>query len=254
MRLPSTRHIISASFALFWTLSFLIPMNTNGQDYGAGKGKYQWFDDILGDTNSGIFKGILYVNEYRVVNDRHQFFESEDFKSGSVVYYGQEYFGVFLKYDVYLDNLIGVNYELANEPAMVFDKNGVAKFSIGNNNFEKVSNEAISEEAGFFEVLLRDKSLTLYKKHGKKLFKRTDEQLIYYEFKDNFSYFLEMNSTFRSFKKAKELQRIFPEHKKRIKESLQLRSSLRKSSHDDYVKKVLLDIIKPDANQENKRP
>jgi len=237
------KHTNTTLLIFFLANCFLCPIEFCGQDSEGERGKYQWFDDIIGETNSGIFKGILYENEYRVINERHQFFESKDFKPGSVVYYGQQYFDVSLKYDMYLDNLLGINYELANEPAMVFDKNGVDKFSIGNTHFENISHRIASEDAGFFEVLLKNDSLKLYKKYQKKIFKRTDEQVIYYEFKDGYSYLLYLYDSYYPFKKVKELNRIFPKYRKELKLISKKHSALKKSNTDDYAKMVLKDFL-----------
>ncbi len=149
----SIHRILPIFLLLFW---FLIPLRLRGQESKTEVQRYVWFDNIIGQTNSGIFKGLGYVNEYRVVNDRHQFFISTDFKSGSVTYDDQTYFDVPLRYDVYLDDLLLLNDELSDKPIMLFDKRKVSEFNIGEDSFEFISSRTSNEQiSGFFEVLVR---------------------------------------------------------------------------------------------------
>lgn len=223
-------------------LLFLVSFSVLGQ--GEENEKYLWFDSLIGQTNSGIFKGVRYANQYRTINEKHQFFKTTDFKTGSVTYKGQDYFKLLLQYDVYLDQLLMMNEALPNRPIMVFDSEGVAGFTIEGHSFEyltyKISND---EESGFFEVVLKNESLKLYKKHSRKIFKRTDAQNLYYEFKDGHSYLLQSGSTYYPFKKVKELNGIFPEYRKEIKPILKRHVALKNSDTDAYVRAVLNDVL-----------
>lgn len=239
------------NFGFFLILLFLVPFKVLGQ--GVENEKYLWFDNLIGQTNSGVFRGVRYTNEYRAINEKHQFFESGDFKKGSVNYNGQDYFELLLRYDVYLDNLLVVNDALANRPMMVFDKEGITKFTIDGHSFEYLSPKFSDEVgSGFFEVLLKNESLTLYKKHRKKIFKRTDAQNLYYEFKDRYSYVLHSGGTYYPFKKIKELNSIFPQYRKDIKPIIKRHSPLKKSNFDAYVQAILTDLLslKPALKQD----
>ncbi|GAB5474958.1 MAG: hypothetical protein Mars2KO_30570 [Maribacter sp.] len=206
--------------------------------------KYLWFDNLIGQTNSGVFKGVRYTNEFRTINEKHQFFQTTDFRTGSITYMGQDYFELQMQYDVYLDQLLVMNGALPNRPIMFFDKQGVARFSIEGHSFEHLTYTTSNEKkSGFFEVLLKNESLRLYKKHSRKIFKRTDAQNLYYEFKDGHSYLLQSGSTYYPFKKVKELNGIFPEYRKEIKPILKRHVALKNSDTDAYVRAVLNDVL-----------
>lgn len=252
LRLPiEILHITWRCFFIFSLL--LIPIQSTGQNQGKVKEKYRWFDTMIGQTNSGLFKGVTYNNTYRVINEKNQFFENKDFRTGSVSYYGQRYFDIPLKYDVYLDDLLVVNNELANKPIMVFDKEGVSDFTIEGDSFERISTNPDSNVAsGFYQVLLNKDSLTIYKKLRKKIFKRTDEQIVYYEFKDGYSYLLYFGDVYYPFRKFTELNRFFSRDRKKIKAISKKHRALKKSNSDAYMKAVLSDLLqlKTTANQE----
>jgi len=208
------------------------------------KETYLWFDDQIGQTNSGVFKGVLYVNEYRVVNEKHQFFESLDFRFGSISYKGQSYFNIPLKYDIYLDQLLLQNQELANEPIMVCDTKAVTEFTIDSHPFRYIEyNIGNREVTGFFELLLKNDYLSLYKKHTRKIFKRTDDQSIYYEFKSGYYYVLRLNDAYYPFKKATQLSTIFPAYKKELKSIGKRHSSIKKTDSDNYIREILTDLL-----------
>ena len=221
----------------------LSPFQLRAQKENNIKEKYIWFDNLVGQLNSGIFKGESYINEYRVVNDKYQFFARPDFSPGSVSYKDQIYFDVPLKYDVYHDNLLAQNLELLNRPVMVLERENIAEFTIDGCTFRYISDAtAIDKAAGFFEVLLKDDYFTLYKKNTKKIYKRTDEKTLYYEFTNDYYYLLHLGDAYYQFKKVKELSRIFSEYRKDLKVIAKRYESMRKLDTDGYLKAILIDL------------
>lgn len=241
--------IHSAKLVFFLILLFLCPFKVLAQ--GFENEKYQWFDNLIGQTNSGVFKGLYYANEYRTINEKHQFFKSGDFKTGSVNYNGQDYFEILLRYDVYLDNLMVINDVLANRPIVVLDQERITNFKIEGHSFEQLYSKLSSEvESGFFEVLLKNETFKLYRKHTKKMFKRTDAQSLYYEFKDGYTYVLHSGNTYYRFKKVKEVVSILPDYRKQLRSVKKKHSALKKSDTDAYVIAVLTDLLSFDPTPE----
>lgn len=223
---------------------FVVPKMLYGQVERVSVSPYVWFDRMIGQTNSGIFKGITYSNEYRVINERHQFFSTSDFVMGSVVYRGQPFFGIPLKYDVYSDRLLVQNSTLADTPVMIFDQGAIESFNIGEHNFKRIHAASVmgAELSGYFEVLLKNESLTLYKEHTKKPFKRTDEQVVYYEFKNGHSYYLSYGDRYHKLKKTNQLNSLFPSFRKEIKTIRDQYESLRKSEPDTFLISILIEL------------
>ncbi|WP_422083316.1 hypothetical protein [Ulvibacterium sp.] len=212
-----------------------------------------WFDDIIGRTNSGIFNGVAYTEVYRVINERHQFFKEPDFVPGSVVYDGQPYFDVELKYDVYQGNLLTRNMETLGAPILIFDESNVTEFTINGHRFKNVNQNLAENMAfGFLEVLMENDSLSLYKKHSKKIFKRTDKEILYYEFKDRHSYYIYYANIYHSLQKANDLNAIFPEYRKSLKAIRNRYASLGKSDPDAYMKSILSDLSALISSQSGK--
>ncbi|UWX55206.1 hypothetical protein NYZ99_00805 [Maribacter litopenaei] len=235
--LMSVRLIILLSIFLE---PFVLLSQSNQVDFSR-----RWFDDVIGQTNTGIFKGTAYSNEFRVINEQNQFYKESDFQTGSVTYSDQTYYDISLRYDVYNDQLLIRNESLSSEPIMVFDTKEVANFKIGKDAFEFI--EAVSSRGdelfGFFEILLENDSLGLYKKNTKKLFKRTDEQRIYYEFVPKHFYLIKYKGHYFPLDKVKGMNKIFPEYSKSISISCRLHKELKKSNQDIYVLTVLKELF-----------
>jgi len=230
----------------------IVPKFFYGQSESFGS-SYFWFDAIIGQTNSGIFKGVAYTNEFRIINERNQFYNKADFETGSVTYDGQPYLEVPLKYDAYNDQLLIRNEALATTPIMIFDTEQVSDFKIGEDAFDFV--ETVSsrgnELSGFFEILLRTDSLLLYKKHTKKLLKRTDEQRVYYEFKNKHFYVIRYRDDYFEVNRAKGLNGIFPDRRKSISAIRRRHALLRKSDQDAYMKAILKDFTEEMSKNTN---
>jgi len=201
------------------------------------------FDQVIGKTNSGIFNGIQYFEKYRVINDKHKFFKHKFFIYGSVIYKNQPYFEIALKYDVHSDALLVKNSEILSAPITQLDKNYITQFELDGHLFKKLSFslKSNSNVSGFFEILLTNDAISVFKKHQKKLSRIVDEET-YYEFKDQFQYYIQYKNTYYLLKKVSLLSSIFPEYKTHIKNSFKKHEKLRKSNRDNYLLAVIDDL------------
>lgn len=228
---------------LFWMLLLGLSSSlsiVNAQDSEVNKEIYRFFDRMIGSTNLDIFKGVGYTDLYRTINDRNQFLDSSNFVSGNVRYDGEHYFDIQLNYDVYNDRLLVQHSALANTPIVMVATEKVSNFHISDRYFEHLNKKLpTGVKEGFFELVVERDGLQLYKKHTKKIFKRTDEQILYYEFKEGYFYLLKYQDVYYRFKKVKELGSIFPQKKRELKKLAKQHIALKKIDSDNYVKAIL---------------
>lgn len=195
---------------------------------------YSWFDQVVGQANTGIYNAVEYIEEHRTINEHHKFFLNEFFLPASVVYDGQPYYDVELKYNVY-DDLLQVKVQHKNNPAifqLLSEK--VESFRIPDHSFIN-----LQEQGGFHEVLLENEELGLYKKHRKSIKKREDEQFVYYEFPSEAPhYLLRYDQDFHRINSRRDILRIFPENKRIIREFYSSARSLRKSNPDAFFQQL----------------
>lgn len=199
---------------------------------------------MIGNTNSGIFKGTVYVERYIVLNERHKFFKKPNFIVGSVEYDGQPYFNIHLKYDLFDDELLVGNLDLIGSPVIQLDKDKITQFIIDEHKFENihVTENKNNSLSGFFEVLIKNDVMILYKRHGKKIIRKANKKIRYYEFKDNNLYYVYYNDSYFRLKKINDLNAIFPNYKTQLKNIYARYKSIRKTHPDTYMKSILMDL------------
>lgn len=214
-----------------------------GQNKEGADSPYRLFDKVIGQTNTGIFNGVEYFEKYQVKNDKHKFFKHKFFIWGSVIYNGQPYFDIALKYNVFADQLVIKNSEVLAAPITQLNKNHITEFELDRQRFKNLTFSIKQDEniSGFFEVLFESDALSLLKKHRKKISRVIDEE-IYYEFNDQFQYYIRYNDTYYLLKKANTLTTIFTKYKSQLKNSFKRYENLRKIDSDKYFKSLVVDL------------
>lgn len=189
---------------------------SNGQEKGNKEDFYNFFDGIVGVENSDLHYGKVYQEKYRIKSKKTKFFPEADFVFGSLVFNGQPYFDISLKYNVYDDELLMQVDKRFGGDILQLHKKQVSNFKIGKHFFVKIDNTEIT--GGFYEVVLEKQFFLLLKKHRKSLKELLGEKLIFYEFENEDEYFfLQYQNTYHSIKKASTLISIFPKYEVELK-------------------------------------
>ena len=205
---------------------------------------YNWFDEVIGKSNTGLLKGTEYFERYRSINGRHQYFNTDDFNAGSVIFDGQHYFNIPLKYDVFEEKLLTKDPNALNAPIIVLEIDKIIEFTINNHKFINILNNENDKNTfkGFFEILYESDSLRLYKKHQKEIIRKTDEKIVSYQFKDRFLHIVNYKNFNYKLKKANDLNSIFTDFKKDIKHLSIKHKAIRKSDPDNYMLAILKEL------------
>lgn len=198
-----------------WMILMVIgPIMCYTQVTGDTKENYEWFDDYIGKANAQVFRGTAYVEKYRTINERHKFLKSSNFLPGSVVYAGQPYFGLELKYDLYDDQLL-LNSKNDKGTVLVLNRDKIEKFIIDSRIFinSDLDNEGGTETSGFYEVLMETIFFTFLKKNRKEIQKNVGNGIVYYEFKSTSENFIFYKNSYHPLNKKRDFLRLFPEFK-----------------------------------------
>lgn len=199
------------------------------------------FDNIVGEEISGLYNGIQYANEFIVLDDKHQFLDTSNFVKGFVSYDGQEHYGVFAKYDLYLDELIIRPLNASDGLAFLLIKSLVDGFSLNGKSFVNVRafNQKTGEPFGYCQLLSESKFFSLYKKSNKKPSKKAKTGKIFYEFNQSSVFYLEYDGEYYPATTRNELISIFPEYKDIIKDYYKGFKQLQKSEPDNFMKLLM---------------
>jgi hypothetical protein len=152
-------------FTYFSILIFFFSGNLQSQNQN--QKVYNWFDAATGDENPELYNGVLYVEEFKVINDKHQFFRTDKFMLGNVSYNGNTYYDQYLKYDLLNDELL-VKPKTASDALLLQTvKSKIDSFTLKEHKFIKIYNkENIRSNSEFYEKISQNKNINLLKKHS----------------------------------------------------------------------------------------
>lgn len=180
---------------------------------------YSWYDNQIGIENSSLFRGIEYVEEHRMINEKHKFFKSNMFQSGVVTYDGQFFNDVILRFNVYDDVLVVNLLQGKRNSFFQLISSKVNSFQVNNHKFRFLnpSNSSINE--GFYEVISEEGNFKIFKKHIKKRKEQNDKNLVYFEFIDKKpDYVFQFYQEYYELNNKRGLFLKFPDHKKKLKD------------------------------------
>jgi hypothetical protein len=198
-------------------LIFFISLSAFSQD-NTQKKIYSWYDLQTGIENSTLFRGIEYVETDRMINEKHKFFKSKDFKIGAVTYNGQIFYNVPLKYNIYNDLLLVSFYQGQRNFVFSLISNKVNQFQISDHLFRYFKSDNNSDIAGFYEVINEDGEFKIYKKHLQNRKEVRDRSIAYSEFSSvDPDYVFQFQNDFFELGNRRDLFSEFPAFKSKIR-------------------------------------
>jgi hypothetical protein len=230
---------------IFLNFTLILSTELLCQETGSNDSYYYWYDQMTENSNVGVFSGDEYVENYRVLNDRHKFFDSPNFNVGSIVYEGQPYFNLQLKYDLFEDQLLLKHQTPSISPTLIVDSYKVSSFEINGHQFKNIQQliNGSSKPLGFLEIILTNDSLVLYKKLKKRIRTKTNDKTRYYEFKEDNAYYIFYNDSFFRLKNSANISTIFPNYISQLKTIESQYRSIKKDDPETYLVSVLRDLF-----------
>ncbi len=219
---------------------------------------YNWFDNLIGIKHTNLFNGKQYIDTdvNKIFEQRHAFFLSDKAQIGTILYSGQTYFDIPMKYNLETDHVI-VSLKSNNTTSLLelIDDN-IKSFSIKGFRFEKLDTTHIDQSTikGFYEVMLTQPEFSLYKKNRKNRKERFEDlgrSKIYYEFIADNSYVLFYQNIYRDIASRNDILNIFPKKQKEIKLFFKENKSQRKTDYDTFLKELFSSIIHDSNSEKN---
>lgn len=239
------------TFFLFLQLNasfFYSQTNSDLNDY------YTWFDSVIGEGNTDLYNGTIYIEQYRTRKGNHKFFLSNEYKIGDLVYNNQPYYNVYMKYDIYEDELI---VKLPNQSSHLFIKlikEKINRFSIkdygvnlSSKNHQFITNSSfngnnIESSLSFHEVINKTSSITLLKKNHKKRGEYIANSNSYSKFSENNHFAILYENNYHRISSKKDFTRLFPDFKKDISAFYRTERKLYKSDKEAFFTTLIEDI------------
>lgn len=235
------------SLPLFIFLPFLFLFESMlGQQHNYPEA-YRAFDATISRENTNLLAGIEYIEQHPVINDKHKFYETTEFRSGQVTYRGETYDKVDLRYNIFDDVLIARIPKRKGQATFQLFTNRVQGFKINETQFVNIPEKDSGKQAitGFFEILDSSEVFSLYKKHRKKSQKQLDRDFVYFEFEpDDPEYAIKYEGKYFSMNREKDWKEVFPEQKQVISEFFNREKNLQREKPDAFMTKLANEIQK----------
>ena len=204
---------------------------------------YNWFDSQVGVENTGLFNGIRYRELYRVRDGKHKFFQSPEFLTGNLLYDGQPYYDIPMKYDLFEDELIIELQANSGTSILKLLKDEVDGIEIDGHTFRHLRGTKVFRSGddidGLFEVLSETSSILLLKKHLKLRKKVLEDKMVLNEFREDDDYFIRYDGLYYPFRNKNDLIKAFPGSKKEINDFYSGSKYLLKTDPDLFMIRIV---------------
>ncbi|WP_188463765.1 hypothetical protein [Bizionia arctica] len=211
------------------------------------KRSYAAYDSIVGYDHTLLYNGLRYIDEYRTTKTNHRYFEFYDFTKGNVVYDGQAFNNLDLKYDLFNDVLI---VKLKNDRSyfnLQLNNSKLSSFSINNNlfiNFHQEYNIADFNFEGILKEIYNGQNLQLYSKYIKRKRDKLSREKVEYIFYREDTYLILLNKTFYKINSKNNLKKIFPNQTKIINDFYSNNKVLLEYDPETFIKNIIKELDK----------
>lgn len=197
---------------------------------------YLLFDNLVGPENTGIFQGVEYIEQHRIINDKHKFFGSYDFIPGTVIYDGQPYYDINLKYNIFEDLVIVQLMNSRGENSFQLYDNKLDGFNINGQEFVNLkSNPEDPSVGGIFELLFEEEGTLVLKKHKMKEKTLLDRHFLHHEFEPaEPRYFFRKGGKYYKIS-SRSMADVFPEQKQEIRKFFRSNRKLLRNQPDEFM-------------------
>ena len=234
---------------LFFLFTFQCVFNTQAQTKENSLNEV--FDKAIGKGNLGINNGTLHLNNLRSFDMTHRYMVN-NYISGDVLYDGQTYTNVSLKYDLLKDILIAKAYNndnlginLITAKTNYFVMNGKRLVNL---NFNTTNNPKFI--AGFYELNDIDNKLTLYIKHHKEAVEVLTQEGISYKFTATNEFIVGFKGQYFKFDNQSDAEKVFPDFENEI-DNFYDNAALEKENKVLFLKTLLKKLSNLLQNQTN---
>ncbi|RKF03557.1 hypothetical protein C8N26_1946 [Tenacibaculum lutimaris] len=199
------------------------------------------FDRIIGMNNTNLSYGVVFTEKYRrKLANNHNYFKHDFFTKSTIVYQGEHFYDIDLKYDIVDDILI---IKIKNDHSQISispEKNLISEFKLDNHTFVN----SYKKNIGYLELLTLSDEFSILKKHHKTSTENRDRRFIYHTFKKkNEQYYLYYDGKYSSIKTDRDFIKIFPNNKKEIIQFFKENRFLLKNDFAKFATKLTKQLL-----------
>ncbi|KFF07040.1 hypothetical protein [Flavobacterium reichenbachii] len=200
---------------------------------------YNWLDRNLGVESLDFRNGPAHFNFDRTVDNQNRYYISNDFRNGSITYNNQNYYDLYLKYDIYADELILRPYTDSNNMQINLIKDNVGSFKLGNQKFVNLKNLSSTFKGGYYDETLNGDKSILYIKYFKEKNNTLKDNVFLIEYRLKYEFLLLKENTFTLINDKKEIIKLYPDKKRKINDFYFMNRDLKKDDPGLFMKNLM---------------
>lgn len=167
---------------------------------------YSWADGTHSKNNYELYQGVRFNDSYRIINKKHRYLDRFDFFEGGLLFKGDYYNHLQLKFDLHEQQLLVLHPDSDGITTIAIDMNNIDAFRVGDRKFEK---KQLLEQSLFLQYLGQYNGIEIWEQHSKKIGYRQNSKITYYEFIPKNSFWVYNGTQWRNLKKKLDLKPFF---------------------------------------------
>jgi len=200
---------------------------------------YNWFDKNFGKESLDFNNGNGHLNFDQTINDHHRYYKTDEFKNGNIIYEGQSYFNLDLKYDLFNDQLVIRPYIESPYIQINLLKEKVDSFKIDNEKFINLKQTSTNFKSGYYEEVIIGNNAVLYIKYNKEKNDVIRGYSVFIDYKSHSDYLLLKDNKFTLINDKTELIKLYPNQKRKINDFFLMNKDLRKTNQVLFMKNLI---------------
>ncbi len=175
------------------------------------------YDNYFG-KNLSLYTGKQYNDKYGQIGD-HQFFMDDYWEQGSIVYGGQFYDSIYLKFDIFNDVVL-VEYfsDKGLTMTLMLHSPMISSFTLQGHGFVRIETDSAAPiKTGFYDQLFVGSNLSLYARRQKEIVRTSGSNTLKDDFVQKDKYFLLKDGIYYPVNKRGSVVHVLEDHKKEVK-------------------------------------
>lgn len=201
---------------------------------------FRQFDQLVGLENTGLYNGTEFNDPFLNTDGTYRYFKGFDYNKGWLVYSGQVYDKIPLKYDVLDDNLLTHSEDNLGIFVVRLIPEFIDSFSVYNVEFVRLPDAVrVGGGNGFFEKAFMGNRFHLFIKHTKKKREKALKSGLQYRFTDVNFFLIKYESRYFVANSAKDVWKNMPEYSEQIRNFTKTYRQLYKTDRQVFMTKLI---------------
>lgn len=236
-------------FRYFYITAALLAVHlTNAQT--ADPALYAKFDNNVGKKNLGLYNGTVHLNTLRSADNSNRYYPADQYNNGNIVYDGQPYANIPLKYDLLKDIIIVKTADEKGNLGINLITEKTEMFTINGKKFVNINfmGKALKFQ-GFYEQDVLTNQLVFYTKYRKANIEVLRNDGVFYKYETSNDFVFEYQNRYHPINSKADAMRAFPQLEKEVQDFFNRNTALERSDKKLFFMTLLKQLHNSLVNQ-----